>query len=412
MKKNVIKICTLFLFLSITVVSVQAQIISKKAKVINQKVQVVSKASSLMDPVITSPLAGSEINGPFVLVGKAAPNSTVYLSVIPTNKYPENKTGRPRLLQGAAPYKEQNFTITVNAKGLWQSEMIEVKFNTDATDKKIQVYALQEDGMLRSKKRMIEYKTPGMIMIMAPAKITSAFSIKSPVDGSIVKEDSRISGTANPGAVVKVMIFSGYNPADGTGPRAGEKQQLYATADKNGKWETDVANFNIITQAYSNSGYSIDATIENSSEKKSIKVIHPAESSVATSAFRVTSHRATNMVANGTFKIRGVAREGSKILIERTYSGTSTYKYDAPFPTPDQIRITKKNNADFGTLNATADQNGEWWVNCNLKRVTEGATSDDTTTVQATTLTVKISIVDDNGKKLKTETLTFLWSMK
>ncbi len=405
MKKIIAKIFLLNLFLLGTGITVHCQVFMKQAKI-------VTKPITKKEPVITSPLPGSEISGPFVLVGKAEPNATVTIIVTPKNTYPPNTSGRPRLLMGSAAYKAQTFTVTANAKGFWQTEMIEVKFNTDAKDKTIQVFTSQEWDAAKSTGKTVVYKTPGMIMIMAPGKILSTFNIKSPAAGSIVKEDSRISGTAKAGAVVKVMIHSGYYPVGGGGPRAGEKQQLYATAGNDGKWETDVANFNIITEPYSNSNYDIVATVENSSEEKKISVLHPAESSVATSAFRVTSHKATTMVSNGTFKIKGVARAGSQILIERRFTGTNTHRYNASLPSPDIVTITNKKDADFGTLNATADQNGEWWVNCNMRKSHPTPESAMTDIDQATTMTVKISLVDGNGKKLKTESLVFLWNLK
>lgn len=402
MKKFISKICLLVLFLVGSLASVSAQ-----------KIVLLSKVTMKKDPVITSPLPGSEISGPFVLVGKGEPNATVTIKVTPKNNFSANSTGRPRFIQSGVLYKEQQFAVTVNSKGFWQSEMIEVKFNANATDKKIQVFTSQTYDGGSSVGKTVEYKTPGMIMVMAPGKIMSSFDIKWPVAGSIVKEDSRISGTAKPGAVVKVMIHSGYYPQGGGAPRAGEKQELYATAGKDGKWETETANFNIISQQYSKSTYAIVASVENSSDSKRIEVIRPAETSVATSAFRVTSHKGTAMVPNGNFRIQGVAKPGAKILVERRYNGTITTRNNSSIiGAPDRININKKTDADFGSLSAVADQNGEWSVSNNLQKVQRGISSSETITQQVSTLFAKVSLLDDNGNKLKTESLIILWNLK
>lgn len=407
MKKFIFSICVLKLCIFGAFSTANAQTFMKKDVKL-------SKGLSKKEPIITSPLPGSEISGPFVLVGKAEPNAMVTIKVTPKNGYISNGTGKPRFVQSGATYKEQVFTVQANVKGLWQSEVIEVSFNTGATDKKILVFTSQDYDGGTSTGKTVEYKTPGMIMVMAPATFKKALDITWPVAGSIVKQDTRIAGTAKPGAVVKVMVHSGYYPQGGGSPRAGEKQQLYATAGTDGKWQTEMANFSIITQPYSNSNYDIVATVENSSESKKINVIHPNETTVATSAFRVTSHGATTMIPNGTFKIKGVARPGAKILVERRYNGTSTYKNKGGvILSPTRVEITKKTDADLGSLSATADQNGEWWVSCNMQKLTRhDANNSATTTVQATSMVVKACLVDDNGNKLKTETLMFFWSLK
>lgn len=130
---------------------------------------------SKIKPAITSPTAGSEITGPFVMVGRAAPNTYINLYVTPIYTVPGNGTGKPTLLVSTPNHQRQEFNIKADEKGIWKSPVIEVLFDEQTTNRRIFAFVSQTWGAERYESKNIEYRaSPKLVLskkvIKIPAK--------------------------------------------------------------------------------------------------------------------------------------------------------------------------------------------------------------------------------------------------
>lgn len=189
-------------------------------------------------PAITFPTAGSVIDGPFVIMGKAEPNTYINLRVSPIYNFPANPSGKPTLRISTKEHNPQEFSIKADEKGIWQSPPIQVLFDPKAINTKIFAFVSQKSGSQYYESKNIEYKTsPKLFLKTVPMKIPaknnndngssgqpqkdeplikggdiSNFKIISPFDNKNVGNDGfYISGEAPEGALVRVEVrFSGY----------------------------------------------------------------------------------------------------------------------------------------------------------------------------------------------------------
>lgn len=143
---------TALCFLIIVSVNTQAQL-SKKLKRDPGTEAMVKK----INPAITSPTAGSVIDGPFVLVGKAAPNSTLNVTISPIYKLPASTNGKPVLVVSGPSYERQQFVVKADANGIWQSPVIRVHFDPKATGTRIFAHVWQKWGERIYESRNTEY---------------------------------------------------------------------------------------------------------------------------------------------------------------------------------------------------------------------------------------------------------------
>lgn len=189
-------------------------------------------------PLITSPVAGSTIDGPFVMVGKAEPNTSINIYVTPQYKLPKSPNGKPVLVISTPKHKQQHFTAKADANGVWQSPLIEVMFDSKTTDRRIFAFVDQIWGTSRYATKNFEYfASPKLTMIMETIKVPikpkeeqqpagqpqkdegivkggsgMPFHISYPKNNSYVAHDSfGITGIAPVGATVKVEVrYAGY----------------------------------------------------------------------------------------------------------------------------------------------------------------------------------------------------------
>ncbi|RYG19608.1 MAG: hypothetical protein EOO07_06510 [Chitinophagaceae bacterium] len=107
--KNLIRI-TVSLFMLLTFgISADAQ---EGPKLIRKKK--VDFMDGKVKPIITSPVAGSTIDGPFVMVGKGEPNTFINLYVTPIYKEPVNSSAKPILVVSSPKHKPQHFSVKAN----------------------------------------------------------------------------------------------------------------------------------------------------------------------------------------------------------------------------------------------------------------------------------------------------------
>jgi len=123
-------------------------------------------------PVITSPAAGSTIDGPFVLVGKAEPNTAVNIYVTPIYKLPKSANGIPILVVSTPKHEQQHFSAKADANGVWQSPLIDVRFDSKTTDRRIFAFVSQIWGTYTYQTKNIEYfASPKLTMLMETVKM-------------------------------------------------------------------------------------------------------------------------------------------------------------------------------------------------------------------------------------------------
>lgn len=235
-KINLLKTIFSFCLLIVCSLNVNAQL-GKKPRTQPS----VSVWATKVKPIITSPVSGSTINGPFVMVGKGEPNSYINLYVTPQYRLPANNTGKPTLVVSSPQHKQQHFSVKADEKGIWQSPLIEVRFDSKTTDRRIFAFLTQTWGAERYETKNVEYlASPKLTMIMETVKMPAKpkeeekssgqpqtdpgirkgegdnsampFTISSPTNNKFVDRNSfRVSGTAPDGASVRVEIrYSGY----------------------------------------------------------------------------------------------------------------------------------------------------------------------------------------------------------
>lgn len=232
MKTNIFNLSkTIFSLFILLMMSNEAQAqLGKKRKTNTQEIK--------NNPAITFPTAGSVIDGPFVIMGKAEPNTYINLRVSPIYNFPANPSGKPTLRISTKEHNPQEFSIKADEKGIWQSPPIQVLFDPKAINTKIFAFITQQLGLYRYESKTIEYKTsPKLFLKTIPMKIPaknnsdngssgqpqkdeglikggniSNFKIISPFDNKNVGQDGfYISGEAPEGALVRVEVrFSGY----------------------------------------------------------------------------------------------------------------------------------------------------------------------------------------------------------
>lgn len=123
-------------------------------------------------PMITSPAAGSTVNGPFVMVGKAEPGTYINLYVNPIYKLSASTNGKPILVVSTPQHKIQHFSVKADDKGVWQSPVIEVMFDSKTTDRRIFAFVSQTWGKETYETKNIEYlASPKLVMVTVPAKL-------------------------------------------------------------------------------------------------------------------------------------------------------------------------------------------------------------------------------------------------
>lgn len=327
-RRTFAKASCFFLSLLIICLSLHAQVDIKKTLA-------ESSARAKNNPTISSPAVGSVITGPFVLVGKGEPNATITLHITPVSKLPNNTTGRPLLVVSGPLYKPQDFTFAANAKGVWQSPLIEVKFNEKNTDKKIQVFAAQAWGTYHSAGKVYEYPAqPKLQMISVPVTIPKKEENSSnnsgnpqhdegaPVKGQdnsnpplfqvvlpknndyVAHDDFRVSGIAGPNTSVRVEVrYWGYKSKSNVtvgnfGPiffpevdknttvANNELWGTYTARTGTAMWQTDTVRFIKKIDGYScwANDYEISASLIDENGK-----------SVYTKKFRVTRMKTTKV---------------------------------------------------------------------------------------------------------------------
>lgn len=158
MKTNLINLslkASLSLCLLIISINVNAQL-GKKPK---------SQSASKVRPTITSPVAGSTIEGPFVIAGKAQPNSYVNLYVTPIYKTPASTNGKPTLVISSPKHIQQHFSVKANDNGIWQSPLIEVMFDSKVSERRIFAFVSQTWGTEHYESKNIEYMVSSKFMM-------------------------------------------------------------------------------------------------------------------------------------------------------------------------------------------------------------------------------------------------------
>lgn len=189
-------------------------------------------------PIITSPVAGSTVEGPFVLVGKAEPNTTVNVVVSPIYQLPKSTNGKTVLRVSTPLHEPQQFTAKADANGIWQSRLVEVQYDPKATNRRIFAAVNQIWGSKNMQSGNTEYfASPKLTMtaeiIKVPTKPkeeepssgqpqtdegivkggnSQAFKIAVPTNNKYVAHDRfTISGIAPEGATVRVEVrYFGY----------------------------------------------------------------------------------------------------------------------------------------------------------------------------------------------------------
>lgn len=119
-----------------------------------------SATSGKLTPSITSPSGGSAINGPFVLLGKAEPNTTVNVTISPIYIMPKSTDGKPILRVSTPLHETQEFTAKADANGIWQSRIVEVLYDPKATGRRIFASVYQIWGKETLQSRNTEYFVP------------------------------------------------------------------------------------------------------------------------------------------------------------------------------------------------------------------------------------------------------------
>ena len=370
------------------------------AQTLKQKIG--TRAVSLENPTVTVPAAGSVINGPFVMVGRAMPGAQVTIHVTPVSK---NTSSQPHLIVKGSEglYNPQDFTVTAAASGRWESPSIEVKFYNNVTDKRIQIFTAQAIDGKSSVGQTLEYKGPLTITVIQ-TDLTNKFAIQSPVDGALVTNNAPITGTAKSGSVINIIVYSGYFTNAGDPPRKGPTQEYHVTAGSNGKWSTDNVNFNVNLQQNAGQEYHIIASVDGTTQKQDIKVKHPYITNAQTASFQVLTQSGQTKGINTRFVIKGLAEPGTNVEVVLTYTGSRTIKNNI-FNGPGD-KVTKVTDGDYGTMNAKANVNGEWGTDfvATQKRIDNPADAAVWTIIQAVIIKAQISVVDNSGKRLKTET--------
>lgn len=109
-------------------------------------------STSKIKPTITSPTTGSTNAGPFVLVGKAEPNSFVNVNVAPIYQLPKSTTGKTVLRVSTPLHEPQQFTARADKNGVWKSRLVEVEYDPKATNRRIfaSVYQIWGSQVLQS----------------------------------------------------------------------------------------------------------------------------------------------------------------------------------------------------------------------------------------------------------------------
>ena len=159
-----------------------------------------------------------------MLVGKAEKNAAITMHIMPVYKVTPSSNNKPVLLNGGKLYKQQDFTIAADAAGNWQSPMIEVKFDSKVTDRKIHVFLAQEWEGGQSKGKVIAFPAEQKIkmIISAPlekkaekkalmtltAKPKRPLKITSHTDGQDAHGQIQILGTGEPGATVTIDLYA------------------------------------------------------------------------------------------------------------------------------------------------------------------------------------------------------------
>jgi len=233
---NLLKIAISFCLLIIVSINADAQVGKKLTKK-----KSVDTSEGKVKPMITSPVAGSTVDGPFVLVGKAEPNTWINIAVTPIYKLPKSTNGKPILVVSTANHKHQEFRAKADEKGVWQSPLIEVMFDSKTTDRRIFASVNQIWGSKVLQSGNTEYlASPKLTMIMETIKVpakpkeeekpsgqpqtdggirkgeddknTMPFQISSPKNNKYVAHDSfGIAGIAPVGATVRVEVrYYGY----------------------------------------------------------------------------------------------------------------------------------------------------------------------------------------------------------
>ena len=123
-------------------------------------------------PIITSPAAGSTVDGPFVLVGKAEPNTVINIYVTPIYRLPKSTNGKPILVVSTPKHQQQHFSAKADAYGVWQSPLIEVRFDRKTVDRRIFAFVNQVWGTYTYQTKNIEYfASPKLTMLMETVKM-------------------------------------------------------------------------------------------------------------------------------------------------------------------------------------------------------------------------------------------------
>lgn len=170
MKKQVITLLKMAISLSLLIIvslNANAQL-GKKLK----RHKSVDPMDGKVKPVITSPTAGATIDGPFVMVGKAEPNTAINIYVSPIYKLPKSPDGKPILVVSTPKHEHQHFTAKADANGIWQSPLIEVMFDSKTTDRRIFAFVNQIWGSYTYETKNIEYfASPKLAMTMETIKV-------------------------------------------------------------------------------------------------------------------------------------------------------------------------------------------------------------------------------------------------
>ncbi|MDR6782304.1 hypothetical protein ABIE26_001207 [Pedobacter africanus] len=170
MKKQVITLLKMAISLCLLIIvslNADAQL-GKKLK----RHKSVDPMDGKVKPVITSPAAGATIDGPFVMVGKAEPNTAINIYVSPIYKLPKSPDGKPILVVSTPKHKHQHFTAKADANGIWQSPLIEVMFDSKTTDRRIFAFVNQIWGSYTYETKNIEYfASPKLTMTMETIKV-------------------------------------------------------------------------------------------------------------------------------------------------------------------------------------------------------------------------------------------------
>ncbi|TKC08928.1 hypothetical protein [Pedobacter frigoris] len=231
--KNLLRISLSLCLLIVISINTNAQ---EGKKLIKKKK--VDTTEGKIKPIITSPVAGSTVDGPFVLVGKAEPNTTVNVIVSPIYQLPKSTTGKTVLRVSTPLHEPQQFTAKADANGVWQSRLVEVQYDPKATNKRIFASVNQIWGSKVIQSGNTEYfASPKLTMIVGTIKVPAKpkeeekssgqpetdegivkggsvmpFQISSPKNNRYVAHDDfSIAGVAAPGATVRVEVrYFGY----------------------------------------------------------------------------------------------------------------------------------------------------------------------------------------------------------